>query len=163
MAPKRSSLSSSNGVTSIAKTVGRGAKNASLKEPLTHKKVAAMAPPPTTQEVVYTKEQLAKTEGKEDLNPDDSRYNALWDDVKRKMGMPKNAPIHSEHMNRIEHILRVFDLDPAYGPCLGMSRLERWERAEKLGDEPPSEIKEILETKQGVLELHQSVLADKGV
>jgi DNA polymerase delta subunit 4 len=44
-----------------------------------------------------------------------------------------------------------------------MSRMERWERAEKLGDEPPYEIKEILETKQGVLDLQQSVLADKGV
>jgi DNA polymerase delta subunit 4 len=44
-----------------------------------------------------------------------------------------------------------------------MSRLERWERADKLGDEPPVEIKEILETRQGVLDLHQSVLADKGV
>lgn len=44
-----------------------------------------------------------------------------------------------------------------------MSRLERWERAEKLGDEPPLEIKEILGTKQGILQLHQSVLADKGV
>jgi hypothetical protein len=73
------------------------------------------------------------------------------------------SPVHSQDMNRIQHILRVFDLDPAYGPCLGMSRLERWERAEKLGDEPPMEIKEILETREGVLELHQSVLADKGV
>jgi DNA polymerase delta subunit 4 len=44
-----------------------------------------------------------------------------------------------------------------------MTRIERWERAEKLGDEPPHEIKEILETKQGVLDLQQSVLADKGV
>lgn len=41
--------------------------------------------------------------------------------------------------------------------------MERWQRAEKLGDEPPWEIKEILETKQGVLDLKESVLADKGV
>ena len=44
-----------------------------------------------------------------------------------------------------------------------MSRLERWERAERLGDEPPLEIKQILETRQGVLDLDKSVLADKGV
>lgn len=44
-----------------------------------------------------------------------------------------------------------------------MSRHERWQRAEKLGDEPPIEIKEILETREGVLDLRFSVLHDKGV
>ena len=44
-----------------------------------------------------------------------------------------------------------------------MTRLERWERADKLGDEPPIEIREILETKEGILDLKYSVLHDKGV
>jgi DNA polymerase delta subunit 4 len=44
-----------------------------------------------------------------------------------------------------------------------MTRLERWRRAEKLGDEPPPEIKDILETREGVLQHKFSVLHNKGV
>lgn len=44
-----------------------------------------------------------------------------------------------------------------------MTRLERWQRADKLGDEPPPEIKAILESREGVLDLKHSVLHDKGV
>lgn len=41
-------------------------------------------------------------------------------------------------------MLRQFDLNMAYGPCLGMTRLERWERACKLGLNPPEEIEALL-------------------
>lgn len=37
-------------------------------------------------------------------------------------------------------ILRVFDMTSAYGPCVGMSRLQRWERAKKWGLNPPEEV-----------------------
>lgn len=37
-----------------------------------------------------------------------------------------------------EATLREFDLSSKYGPCMGISRLERWERAAKLGLEPPA-------------------------
>lgn len=37
-------------------------------------------------------------------------------------------------------ILRVFDLTAKYGPCAGISRLERWERANKWGLSPPEEV-----------------------
>jgi len=58
--------------------------------------------------------------------------------------------IHDEGQNKVHHILRTFDLSYQYGPCIGMTRLERWTRAKEMGLEPPMEIKEILETKQGV-------------
>ncbi|KAJ3043020.1 DNA polymerase delta subunit 4 [Rhizophlyctis rosea] len=41
-------------------------------------------------------------------------------------------------------ILRAFDLDATYGPCLGITRLERWHRARELGLEPPEEVKALL-------------------
>lgn len=44
-----------------------------------------------------------------------------------------------------------------------MTRLERWQRAKSLGDEPPEEVRKILETRQGVLDLKHSVLHDKSV
>lgn len=96
MAPKKVS-SSANGETSIGRVVGRGAKSASLGGPLMNKKAAA-APIAKAKEMItpvgatYTKEQLALVEGRPDLEPDSKSYNALWDDVKNKMGMPKNAP-----------------------------------------------------------------------
>ncbi|XP_069812077.1 DNA polymerase delta subunit 4-like, partial [Dendropsophus ebraccatus] len=37
-----------------------------------------------------------------------------------------------------------FDLDWRYGPCTGITRLERWQRAEELGLTPPKHIKDIL-------------------
>ncbi|XP_059433938.1 uncharacterized protein LOC132167061 [Corylus avellana] len=43
-----------------------------------------------------------------------------------------------------EEVLRVFDMNMAYGPCLGMTRLARWERARALGLNPPGEIEGLL-------------------
>jgi len=60
--------------------------------------------------------------------------------------------IHDSDQTQVHHILRTFDLSYQYGPCIGMTRLERWLRAEEMGLNPPEEIKEILETKQGVEE-----------
>ncbi len=40
--------------------------------------------------------------------------------------------------------LKQFDLNPRYGPCVGISRLKRWERAERLKLNPPIQIKNIL-------------------
>jgi len=42
-------------------------------------------------------------------------------------------------------LLRKFDLDSRYGPCMGLTRLERWERAQILGLNPPVEIRQILD------------------
>ncbi|KAF3851844.1 hypothetical protein F7725_005199 [Dissostichus mawsoni] len=42
--------------------------------------------------------------------------------------------------------LRHFDLDWRFGPCTGISRLHRWERAELHGLDPPEEIRELLQT-----------------
>ncbi|KAK7363237.1 hypothetical protein VNO77_05371 [Canavalia gladiata] len=45
-----------------------------------------------------------------------------------------------------EAVLRQFDLNMAYGPCVGMTRLARWERARKLGLNPPQEIERLLKS-----------------
>ncbi|KKY17411.1 putative dna polymerase delta subunit [Phaeomoniella chlamydospora] len=43
-----------------------------------------------------------------------------------------------------EKILRHFDLSSQYGPCIGISRLKRWKRAESLGLSPPVEVLAVL-------------------
>ncbi|XP_040293494.1 DNA polymerase delta subunit 4 [Bufo bufo] len=37
-----------------------------------------------------------------------------------------------------------FDLDWRFGPCTGITRLERWQRADELGLVPPKHIRDIL-------------------
>ncbi|KAL5568298.1 hypothetical protein UlMin_024873 [Ulmus minor] len=66
----------------------------------------------------------------------------------------RSKPVASEHSasphlqdddyDKKEQLLRQFDLNMAYGPCLGMSRLARWERASRLGLNPPKEIEALL-------------------
>ncbi|KAG9069303.1 hypothetical protein KI688_010202 [Linnemannia hyalina] len=51
--------------------------------------------------------------------------------------------IHQEDISEHEKILRQFDLASKYGPCLGMTRLERWERASLLGLSPPVGVKDL--------------------
>lgn len=41
-------------------------------------------------------------------------------------------------------IICRFDGDSEFGPRLGITRMQRWERAEKLGCEPPADVKAIL-------------------
>ncbi|BGP09789.1 hypothetical protein JCM10049v2_005663 [Rhodotorula toruloides] len=67
-------------------------------------------------------------------------YPRLYREAVRKMG----PAIHRDEMDDIEIILRVFDADEEFGPCSRISRLERFERAEKLGLQPDPEIGEIL-------------------
>ncbi|PKU75634.1 uncharacterized protein LOC110096460 [Dendrobium catenatum] len=42
--------------------------------------------------------------------------------------------------------LKQFDMDMRYGPCVGISRLERWKRACSMGLNPPPEIGNLLRT-----------------
>ncbi|KAH7306399.1 hypothetical protein KP509_22G009400 [Ceratopteris richardii] len=59
------------------------------------------------------------------------------------------AWISTENLQYTEDILCQFDMNMVYGPCIGMTRLERWERASRLGKNPPVEVKEILDHLNG--------------
>ncbi|KAM7277922.1 hypothetical protein ACFE04_005056 [Oxalis oulophora] len=43
-----------------------------------------------------------------------------------------------------ENLLRQFDMNMAYGPCLGMTRMARLGRAQRLGLNPPKEVESLL-------------------
>ncbi|KAL1124831.1 hypothetical protein V6Z11_A13G000900 [Gossypium hirsutum] len=43
-----------------------------------------------------------------------------------------------------EQVLRQFDMNMANGPCVGITRLDRWERAQRMGLNPPKEIESLL-------------------
>lgn len=42
-------------------------------------------------------------------------------------------------------IVTQFDLNSRFGPCSGLSRLERWERAKRLGLRPPVDVRSCIE------------------
>ncbi|KAI0091453.1 DNA polymerase delta, subunit 4-domain-containing protein [Irpex rosettiformis] len=71
-----------------------------------------------------------------------ARVRKYYGEARKKMGYL--APIHAKGQTKEDHILRVFDLSYEYGPCVGMTRLQRWERADTLGLNPPLAVKEIL-------------------
>ncbi|GAA5966501.1 hypothetical protein JCM21900_001868 [Sporobolomyces salmonicolor] len=73
------------------------------------------------------------------------RYPRLYKEALKRMG----PPIHRDGMDDIEIILRQFDASEEYGPASRISRLERFERAEKLGLQPDPEIGEILRSESG--------------
>ncbi|KAH9832550.1 DNA polymerase delta, subunit 4-domain-containing protein [Rhodofomes roseus] len=93
--------------------------------------------------------QLARITKKGELDdlPKDGRWTKHYGAVREKMG--NLEPVHGEGRSPVDHILRVFDMSYEYGPCVGVTRLERWNRAEALGLNPPPEVKEILLTKAG--------------
>ncbi|RPB05957.1 hypothetical protein L873DRAFT_7918 [Choiromyces venosus 120613-1] len=74
-----------------------------------------------------------------------------------KMGC---SPAHQQYLCIQEKILRNFDMQLKYGPCLGHTRYQRWNRAESLGLKPPREVLAIIlaeEMRDGV-----GVGSDKG-
>ncbi|RSH84606.1 uncharacterized protein EHS24_006130 [Apiotrichum porosum] len=96
---------------------------------------------------------------REVLDGNSKQWNKLYKDARVEMGGVE--PIHAgPQMTKVHHILRVFDMTSKYGPCAGITRLDRWDRAKKLGLNPPEEIRKILVTQQGEdsVDLRESVL-----
>ncbi|CAI5479629.1 unnamed protein product [Closterium sp. Yama58-4] len=55
------------------------------------------------------------------------------------------TPTH-EQAEQAERALQLFDMDMAFGPCTGLSRMERWQRANRLGLNPPPHVRALLES-----------------
>ena len=59
---------------------------------------------------------------------------------------------------QLEDVLRQFDLNPRFGPFVGIDRLERWERADKFGLEPPPAIRKLLLSGNAIPQRHRGSL-----
>ncbi|KAI4525754.1 hypothetical protein K525DRAFT_234143 [Schizophyllum commune Loenen D] len=97
----------------------------------------------------------------EHLDVKDRRWDRAHQEAKELRGTPL---VHAEGQNKVHDILRVFDMTYKYGPYVGVTRLERWERANNLGLNPPPEIRDILLTHEGrtLDEYAQSAVFGKG-
>ncbi|OAY82817.1 DNA polymerase delta subunit 4 [Ananas comosus] len=60
--------------------------------------------------------------------------------------------VRSDDYGEEEERLRQFDMDMRYGPCIGLGRLQRWERAAAMGLNPPPDVARILQRPSAALE-----------
>lgn len=74
----------------------------------------------------------------------------LWLKVETQTGTTKFNLISTcfliDNHDPKEEMLQKFDMNMAYGPCLGMTRVERLDRAQKMGLNPPQEIERLLKS-----------------
>ncbi|KAK3387802.1 DNA polymerase delta, subunit 4-domain-containing protein [Podospora didyma] len=70
----------------------------------------------------------------------DAAIEQYW---KKIDGARRAKAVHRKHTADLttgEKVLRYFDVSSQYGPCVGTPRLQRWQRAERLGLNPPIEV-----------------------
>ncbi|KAM0330679.1 hypothetical protein ACHAQA_003631 [Verticillium albo-atrum] len=78
----------------------------------------------------------------------DAQINKYWKNIEAERIAKR---VHVDDLTTGEKVLRYFDVSSQYGPCVGIQRKRRWERADKLGLNPPIEVLAVLlkEQKQG--------------
>jgi len=116
------------------------------------KHVAVRESPPTKKDtIVLDIEPEAKPEEEKEVvsvkNADEDevaarkiskkRLDQFYTEIRNTSICP---PFHQKSLGVNEKILRHFDLSGQYGPCIGMSRTDRWKRASNLGMNPPLEV-----------------------
>ncbi|KAI1457833.1 DNA polymerase delta, subunit 4-domain-containing protein [Annulohypoxylon moriforme] len=72
----------------------------------------------------------------------DRQINTYWRNLENER---KAKRVHQEDLTLAEKVLRYWDVSSQYGPCVGMDRMKRWKRAEKLGLNPPLEVLAVLQ------------------
>ncbi|KAI9338051.1 DNA polymerase delta, subunit 4-domain-containing protein [Pilaira anomala] len=76
------------------------------------------------------------------------KTKSIDDDSVLKIGSVKQelkTRVHEERLlDETDKMLRHFDLDYTYGPCVGLSRIDRWDRADALGLSPPQSVRNSL-------------------
>ncbi|KAH6891257.1 DNA polymerase delta, subunit 4-domain-containing protein [Thelonectria olida] len=71
----------------------------------------------------------------------DAQIKKYWKGIENQWKSPR---VHQEGLSTEEKILRYFDVSSQYGPCIGMPRMKRWHRAERLDLNPPVEVLAVL-------------------
>ncbi|KAK4228899.1 DNA polymerase delta subunit 4 [Podospora fimiseda] len=67
-----------------------------------------------------------------------------WKGIEDSRGAKEVHRKHGEGLEVGEKVLRYFDVSSQYGPCVGIARIKRWHRANKLGLKPPIEVLAVL-------------------
>ncbi|KAK2754810.1 hypothetical protein FQN54_006703 [Arachnomyces sp. PD_36] len=106
-------------------------------------------PEPTTTTTTLPHHPSKPTASSKPLTPLESHALSLppsalqsyWSSIESSRKAPR---VHQESTPLPEKILRHFDLCSEFGPCVGLTRMERWKRAEMLGLGPRVEVLSVL-------------------
>ncbi|KAL2265327.1 hypothetical protein VTJ83DRAFT_6427 [Remersonia thermophila] len=75
---------------------------------------------------------------------DDSDIAKYWKDIEASRRAKEVHKRNTEDLSTTEKVLRYFDVSSQYGPCVGITRIKRWQRAQRLGLNPPIEVLAVL-------------------
>ncbi|KUI58917.1 DNA polymerase delta subunit 4 [Cytospora mali] len=110
------------------------------------------------EEVAPTQQEPEKTEAEAKAEKiSDAQIKRYWKGVEDARIAKR---VHQEELSLPEKVLRYFDVSSQYGPCIGIPRMKRWYRAERLGLSPPVEVLAVLlkEEKQGNKDIEEAAL-----
>ncbi|KAI3341482.1 DNA polymerase delta, subunit 4-domain-containing protein [Ustulina deusta] len=152
---KQATLSFNHRVTkSVPKSVKNAISSAPAKSPLA--KHVTNAEPDVKEEVdTDIEEEKVKVEEPKPVAPErekteaelradkitDRQISRYWRDIESER---RTKRLHQEDLSLAEKILRYWDVSSQYGPCVGVSRLKRWQRADRIGLNPPLEVLAVL-------------------
>ncbi|KAL2175383.1 DNA polymerase delta, subunit 4-domain-containing protein [Thermothelomyces heterothallicus CBS 202.75] len=74
----------------------------------------------------------------------DRAIERYWNGIENSRKAKAVHRKHTEGLTTGEKVLRYFDVSSQYGPCVGITRLKRWQRAQRLGLNPPIEVLAVL-------------------
>lgn len=78
------------------------------------------------------------------------------------LGRPQENSVEPETaLGQAQRLLRQFDLTAKFGPCTNITRRQRWERANKLGLDPPESVLHALEQLETSHPEQQGIWADR--
>nr|PIL98098.1 DNA polymerase delta subunit 4 [Toxoplasma gondii COUG] len=100
-----------------------------------------------------------------------NRFQGLSETLRHKLSLERQKTRHfvlggDEGQGlgtALEPMLQRFDMAVQYGPCCGLSRSERWYRADELGMEPPLEVKQAIQFTRGDASIFDQRLSRFGV
>lgn len=134
--------------SSTIETVTPVPKKTEIKPEAVDDETAEEEAPPTTTSEAAIVQQVEKVVA-QPLTPEevtakritDAQIKKYWSAKEKERKTPR---VHQSDISLHEKILREFDMSGQYGPCTGIARLKRWNRAQRLGLAPPTEVLAVL-------------------
>ncbi|KAJ4306792.1 hypothetical protein N0V88_000159 [Collariella sp. IMI 366227] len=108
------------------------------------------------EEAWLGQQQQERSEEKSDVEQQaarlsDAAIERYWSGIESGRSARAVHRKHGEGLSTGEKVLRYFDVSSQYGgkliddqPCIGITRLKRWQRAQRLGLNPPVEVLAVL-------------------
>ncbi|KAG0651754.1 DNA polymerase delta subunit p12 [Hyphodiscus hymeniophilus] len=101
-----------------------------------------------TSEVAIS-EQAVDVKAEVSLSPEEEKARKVTDAQIRRYWRDREAErraprVHQGDLSIEEKILRLWDMSSQFGPAIGIARMKRWVRANKLGLAPPIEVLAVL-------------------